>query len=44
MTAQTAEEAAHQVGRLIALGYKVKDVTPALALPDALAIGESITP
>jgi hypothetical protein len=44
MTAQTAEEATHQVGRLIALGYQVKDVTPPLALCDAPAIGEGATP
>ena len=44
MTAQTAQEAAQQVERLIALGYQVKDVTPPLALSDPLAIGEGATP
>jgi len=33
MTTQSAAEAAHQVDRLIALGYVVQDVTPPLTAP-----------
>jgi len=33
MTAQSTKEAAHQVDRLKALGYEVKDITPPLVEP-----------
>ena len=39
MTTQTAEDAALQVQRLVALGYSVTDVTPSLA-PAAVAADE----
>lgn len=39
MTTQSAKEAAHQVERLVALGYQVKDVTPPLEEPAAASEG-----
>jgi lipocalin len=41
MTTQSAKEAAHQVERLKALGYEVKDITPPLnAAPEPGVVAE----